>query len=366
MKEKTMLVILTGILVMSFFGMAIAADLPLFPIATTKNANSVCLWTTSQSHSGTYSLHMDTGTIGTGDEAILQIAIFGGITLGDITTLSWWEYLVAGYPPHVDIVLDIDGDGNPDESLNFEYAYNSLSHYNTEAPMPYGALTGAWYQTFSDDGNGPSQIDDTTLAWPNSGPPGPPSSIQLLSLATWKGGVTLLSGSLGYVDANTVVLGFEIEIDNWVVNSEAYLDDVELNGVNILDYTGPKGDTGATGPRGLTGSRGATGSQGLQGLDGTNGTQGSVGSQGEIGPVGSKGDSGEAGVQGSIGPMGSKGETGDTGSQGSKGETGDTGSQGPKGDTGPQGEPAPESLAYSGVALGGISLLGLLYMLFKK
>jgi hypothetical protein len=32
-----------------------------------------------------------------------------------------------------------------------------MTYYIVEESMPYGALTGAWYKTFGDGGNGPAQ-----------------------------------------------------------------------------------------------------------------------------------------------------------------------------------------------------------------
>ena len=92
---------------------------------------------------------------------------------------------------HLDIILDINGDGAIDDSLVFEHAYNDVALHYLEGPMPYGALTGDWYQTFSDDGNGPAQVDDAAYGWLSSGPPGPPGDPAFISgtLAGWKSGL---------------------------------------------------------------------------------------------------------------------------------------------------------------------------------
>ena len=141
---------------------------------------------------------------------------------------------------------------------------------------------------------------------------------------------------------------------------------------SVLDMTGATGATGLTGatgatgpqgPRGLTGSKGETGPQGLPGLDGLDGE---IGPQGETGMVGPKGNTGETGAQGGTGQLGPTGPQGTTGPQGDPGDAGPQGEVGPKGATGAQGDPAPVMTATAGVALGGVSLLGLLYMFFKK
>lgn len=181
---------------------------------------------TDQAYTGDDSAHLETlGDLGSGDEARIVVPVPEGTTLADIAAVSWWEYLVTGYPPHLDIMLDIDGDGTIDDSLVFEYAYNDVALHYLEGPMPYNALTGDWYQTFSDDGNGPAQVDDTAYGWLSSGPPGAPGDPTFISgtLADWKSGLVNTA-----IDGMTSVVSLEIEIDNWVVQSEAYIDDIVI------------------------------------------------------------------------------------------------------------------------------------------
>ncbi len=162
-----------------------------------------------------------TGT--SGSEARIIVDVPAGTTLGDIDSIAWSEYLMQGYPPHVDIIIEGD-------ALVFEYAHNTDAHY-AEAPMPYGALLGGWYQTFSDDGEGPAAVTDTSFAWLSSGAAGPyPSGSGFIggTLADWKAG----SVDAG-VNASTPVLRLEIEVDNWVVDSEAYVDDIMVNGTGV-------------------------------------------------------------------------------------------------------------------------------------
>lgn len=179
-----------------------------------------------QSHSGTYSVHLETtGDVGDGDEARIVIPMPDGFTLGELDTLSWWEYLVAGYPPHVDVILDMGEDET--DALVFEYAYNYESHASETWPT-YDALTDDWYKTFSDDGNGPSVITDASNAWLSSGAPGPLTGAPTFyyhTLEYWK-----LTGDQG-IDENTTVLRLEIEVDNWIAQTKAYVDDIKIDGV---------------------------------------------------------------------------------------------------------------------------------------
>jgi hypothetical protein len=236
-KRKFVYVLLAMMLALSLSlvtALPAAADpdtLNVYPLTLgIKNSDSIAEWSTTQPHTGSYSAHLDSGTTtaGDGDEARIVVEMPEGTTLNDITSISWWEYNVAGYPPHVDVKVDTDDNGEADDALVFEYAYNGETHYTDEAPMPYGALTGAWYQTFSDDGNGPSVIDNDANAWLNSGPAGPLGGESFIygTLAEWKAGTVDES-----VDGDTAVTALEIEVDNWVVNSEAYVDDIAINGV---------------------------------------------------------------------------------------------------------------------------------------
>ena len=184
-----------------------------------------------------------TGTAGTEDRIVIDMP--AGFTLGMLNSISWAEYLIAGYPPHVDVILDLDTDGNyddDDDALVFEYAYNDLTHYTDEAPMPYGAITGAWYATFSDDGNGPAAVDDDAMAWATKGAPGAPplgGNFYFYSLADWKIGVTYeASGqSEKTIDSDSIVLRLEIEVDNWVIDSEAYVTNIKVNGGSAVSMS---------------------------------------------------------------------------------------------------------------------------------
>ena len=175
-----------------------------------------------------------TGDVGDGDEDRIVIQMPSGFTLGELETISWSELLVNGYPPHVDVILDM-GDGATD-ALVFEYAYNYESHAAETWPT-YDALTGAWYQTFSDDGNGPSVITDTSNAWLSSGAPGPLTGAPTFyyhTLEEWKS-----PGHEG-VSSDTPVLRLEIEVDNWIAQTEAHIDNIKINGVTN-DYFGAEG-----------------------------------------------------------------------------------------------------------------------------
>lgn len=211
-----------------------AGGTPMFTVALEVKTigTALALTTTAPVYTGTYSAQLKTtGTVGNGEEARLVMTPVKPITLAQINTISWQEYLNAGYPPHVDILV-IKADGTL-EAIVIEYAHNSDTHYYDEAPMPYGAVTGAWYAVFNDDGNGPVVIDNTSFGWAATGAPGPyPPGGAFIggSLADWKAG-TIVSG----VSGESQVINITIEVDNWVVQSDAYLDAVMVNGVSVWE-----------------------------------------------------------------------------------------------------------------------------------
>jgi len=160
-----------------------------------------------------------------GDEARITIpASSVGITdLDSLTSISWLRYSVSGYAPHVDVIVEVEGGT---DALVFEYAYNTTEgDVRSEGQPTYGTVPGAWYSTFDDDEYGVSAIDDTAKAWLNSGPAGGLDIIRG-TLAEWKAGTVDES-----VTGSSTVLRFEIEVDNWMAVSEAYVDDIAINGV---------------------------------------------------------------------------------------------------------------------------------------
>ncbi len=173
---------------------------------------------------------MVTGDPGT--EARVVIPMPDGTTLGDIETISWLVNTVYGYPPHVDITLET---GNPDaDMLTAEIAYNNAMDEEITAGFTYDT----WLKTFElSSGDGYGQIDDNTMLWVTkmgAGDDNAPSS----TLAHWKEGIvdnnpdTLTPDPdlTGVITASTPVLKLEIEVDNWIMDTEAYVGKIEFNG----------------------------------------------------------------------------------------------------------------------------------------
>ncbi len=203
------------------------APAPLYTVSLNPRGASTISMDPVMSGNSIWSVHLNTnGTAPTGDTAEIILTPINPMTLNQVTSIEWLEYLVAGYPPHVDILFDLDLNGFVDEGLVFEYAYNG--HTGDSQPT-YGAITGGWYQTFSDDGNGPVSVTDSAYAWLASGPPGGPGIIGG-SLAAWKAGTVDPS-----VTGSTPIFSIHIEIDNWLVVSDAYLDYIKINGITVWE-----------------------------------------------------------------------------------------------------------------------------------
>ena len=173
------------------------------------------------------------GTSGQGNEARIVISLPEDTTLGDIESISWWEYLVSGYPPHVDIIIDVnESEDITEDALVFEYAYNDTAwHYDLYESSTYGAETGGWFQTFSDDTGGPVAIAGTAaLGWLSSQASGAPGDADFYAgtLADWQAGSVDTSGLGLTINSSTPVLRLEIEVDDYIAQTEAFVDDVEI------------------------------------------------------------------------------------------------------------------------------------------
>ena len=198
-------------------------------------------WSDVKSHLGTYSVHLET----TGDlptapdwlaaEARIVIPMPVGFTLGELDTISWWTFLESGYLPHVDIFTEV-------ETLVAEGA-----HVNNN--LVTGWATGTWINTFDGatgvytPGRGITgstslltTVNSETAVWFSSG-----SAAILHTLGEFQT-PTLVAG----MNESTVVTKLEIEIDNWVVQSEAYVDDIKIDGVTY-DFEEEPEDLGAEG-----------------------------------------------------------------------------------------------------------------------
>ena len=196
--------------------------------------NATAELSTEQAKSPNESVHLWTeGIEGVGNEARIIIPMPTDTELGDIESISWWVWTVDGYPPHVDIVMDIDGDTELDDEdmLTAEMAYNNADGIELDEGLT--PTIGEWLQTFelaSGDGYGAS--GNGTMLWVTKMGAGNDDA-PWGTLADWKDGVVANDpGSDGLSDniinSEAPVLRLEIEIDNWVHQTNAYVDDIEI------------------------------------------------------------------------------------------------------------------------------------------
>ncbi len=163
------------------------------------------------------------GGVCSGDSSICEKRIFisaedAGVTnLDSFNSMSWDANVVSGYLPHVDVFLE-NG-----EVLVFEYAKASNVNCDTTlGPYPTGEIS-----TFGVVKG--EVISDTTYAWLNGPTPGP-CGLQAFddnhkTLTNWKA-----------VRGSEKIIGFEIEVDNWISPSNSKIKNILING-NSVDVT---------------------------------------------------------------------------------------------------------------------------------
>ena len=213
MKKILMTLMVLGVLI-GGLGMVSAVQTSTF-LQSTGDGSAILsgLHTTSTSQSA--KLHAWNPS--NGNEGRVRIELPNGFTLNDLQTLSWQQYVEQGYISHVDVRLDNN------KVLVFEYAKVDPNNCDNSGNYPLDEQVN----TFDDKGI----VDDNAYAWESSGPAGPCGDsifdASHNSLAEWK---------TTYGSANIVAL--EFEVDAWISESEAFLDDITLNGALIEDFEG--------------------------------------------------------------------------------------------------------------------------------
>ena len=196
LKRKIFSVLFALVLVVSFSLVTAvpAAAQTTLEVTLVATHAGIAEWSCAQQHSGSSSVKMKApgkcdwnNWAGTYADALIQIPLAGttleGLTLDGIEAMSWWNYLVSGYPPALRIKLDVDGDGSSDYHLVGEFAYQEwdapgfactvvtpwvpYTHYKPglEATNDFYYPTyNTWMQTFhtTDDVSGARPADTVT------------------------------------------------------------------------------------------------------------------------------------------------------------------------------------------------------------
>ena len=188
------------------------------------------------------------------------ITVLTDITLSELNNIDFEQYVGSGYPVSVNILLDVNEDGEFDSKkdltdglltdgedavLKIEFAYNGAT-----AGYPDAYMESEDYNTWSFDGVG--SIDDTTDAWLYSVKAGG-AEIIMDTLTNWKLGIN--RGTSCYyvtdawyeeacddiiIDGDTRIYAIQIENLGWIAQGDSKVRNVEINGVpqNILTLEG--------------------------------------------------------------------------------------------------------------------------------
>ncbi len=256
----TLTVILSGLTFLVFADSGV--DDIFSEAALTKLHDGVSEWSKDFAYDGLWSIRLNASGKATGsvdvNEGRIVLKLKTGTTLEEIESIEWWVRTVSGYPPHVDLLLDTDEDGTSDDALVAEFAYQPYvgPGYAYVSPgVPYGhyveglgatfynPLYDTWVRTFQ---NNTAElltvnVSDDTVFWLSSGRSGPYTGGYFGKLKDFKDGVVKVIGGTEstLVDEDTVVLEIQIEVDNWIGESDAYVDKVFLNGELLIDELGP-------------------------------------------------------------------------------------------------------------------------------
>lgn len=185
------------------------------------------------------------------------ITVEHGLTLGDLNSVDFEQYVTAGYPASVNILLDVNGDGEfdskkdlttgyltngEDDVLKIEWAYNGATAGYPDAYMESDEYN-KWVRVFPNN----ALIDDTTQAWLYSVKPGDVEMVKH-SLADWKLGQS--RGTSCYyvsddwyeeycdditINSDTQIYGIEIESLGWIAASGSKVRDVRVNNEKVAD-----------------------------------------------------------------------------------------------------------------------------------
>ena len=174
------------------------------------------------------------GTKGTESKIHIRAEDTNVDSLNDLISMNWESFIVdEGYIAHVDILIDTTGDGVADDALVIEY--DKVTGPSDQLVVNMNFVRDAWTtDAFSDKGS----IGDSSIAWLTSEDPGSvgDAGYTAYTLSEWKSGQT--SKKHGKViSADVTVIAFQIEVDNWIVDSNGKIRNIQINTVDVDKVT---------------------------------------------------------------------------------------------------------------------------------
>ena len=173
------------------------------------------------------------GDKGTESKIHIRAEDVGVNSLDDLLSMNWESFVVdGGYIAHVDVLIDTTGNNVIDDALVFEY--DKVTTPSDKLVIDMTFIRDAWTtNAFSDK----DSISDSSIAWLTSEAPGPVGGVgyTAYTLAEWKLGK--ISEGTKIIPADVTVIAFQIEIDNWIVDTDAKIRNIQINTVDVDKVT---------------------------------------------------------------------------------------------------------------------------------
>ncbi|MBS3088422.1 hypothetical protein J4402_01435 [Candidatus Pacearchaeota archaeon] len=231
MKKLLVLTVLFGLMLSISGVFAISAS-----ISRSSTGAAYSVTSDVQSSSIPNSLHTNADLITNyppSNEGRIRITFDTPMPLNNLEKISWMQYVTKGYLTHVDILL---------ESGEVLVAEGAHQHGNLITGWPENTwiktfngvncdMSTHWADGWIDCPSDLTSVNNWTNVWKDSGgtdgtgTDGP----NLQSLEKYKKGWNNIIGT-------NLVTAIEIEVDGWVAESEAYIDDIKINDDLITNF----------------------------------------------------------------------------------------------------------------------------------
>ena len=120
--KKTITLLIATMLAFSLYNLSVQAFVPGYTATLSVMNSGVSEYVDHTTWGGVIHLEAPGNAATEVNEGRIVIVLPDGTELGDIESISWDVYTVMGYPPHADLILDIDGDGDNHIGLSIKSA----------------------------------------------------------------------------------------------------------------------------------------------------------------------------------------------------------------------------------------------------